>query len=220
LRLRTRRQSLDRLDLIDLGFPALPDSAEADEFEAVLKAVDFTNPGSRDSRAGSRRRFVVVVVGSNGGGARTALAINLALSAVRGGARVVLLDAAGRNAKLTRAVRAAARKPILDGGAIYETENGVRLALPKALDPERGRLRPEAMLRHLLDSRDEALDLIVCDGPGANEIDAASVFEYANAIVALDEDEATTIDQLSDLGFAPSALVRFETREETMRKSA
>jgi uncharacterized protein involved in exopolysaccharide biosynthesis/Mrp family chromosome partitioning ATPase len=222
LRTRTRRQSLDRLDLIDLGFPALPDSADADEFEAVLKAVDFANPGSRDlPRAGSRRRFVLVVAGSNDFGDRTALAINLALTAARGGAHVVLLDAAGRNAKLTRAVRSASRKPILDSGAMYETENGVRLALPKALDAERGRQRPEAILRQLLDARDETLNLIVCDGPGASEIEAASVFEYANAIVALDgAGEATTLEQLADLGFAPSVLVRFEMRDEALRRSA
>jgi uncharacterized protein involved in exopolysaccharide biosynthesis/Mrp family chromosome partitioning ATPase len=222
LRTRTRRQSLDRLDLIDLGFPALPDSADADEFEAVLKAVDFAIPRSRDlPRAGSRRRFVLVVAGSNDFGDRTALAINLALTAARGGARVVVLDAAGRNAKLTRAVRSASRRPILDAGAIYETENGVRLALPKALDAERGRQRPEAMLRQLLDARDEPLDLIVCDGPGASEVEAASVFEYANAIVALDgAEEATTLEQLADLGFAPSVLVRFELRDEALRRSA
>ena len=172
------------------------DSADATEFEAVLKAVDFAYPRSRDlPRAGPRRRFVLVVAGSNEFGDRTALAINLALTAARGGARVVLLDAAGRNAKLTRAVRVASRKPILDAGAVYETENDVRLALPKALDAERGRQRPEAMLRNFLDSRDEALDLIVCDGPGASEVEAASVFEYANAIVALDgAEEAATLE--------------------------
>jgi uncharacterized protein involved in exopolysaccharide biosynthesis/Mrp family chromosome partitioning ATPase len=222
LRTRTRRQSLDRLDLIDLGFPALPDSADGAEFDAVLKAVDFAIPRSRDlPRAGSRRRFVLVVAGSNDFGDRTALAINLALAAVRGGARVVLLDAAGRNAKLTRAVRSVSRRPILDGGAIFETENGVRLALPKALDAERGRQRPEAMLRQLLEARDETVDLIVCDGPGASEIEAASVFEYANAIVALDgAGEAETLQQLVDLGFAPSVLVRFEMRDEALRRSA
>jgi uncharacterized protein involved in exopolysaccharide biosynthesis/Mrp family chromosome partitioning ATPase len=222
LRTRTRRQSLDRLDLIDLGFPALPDSADGDEFDAVLKAVDFATPRSRDlPRAGSRRRFVLVVAGSNDFGDRTALAINLALAAVRGGAHVVLLDAAGRNAKLTRAVRSVSRRPILDAGAIYQTENGVRLALPKALDAERGRQRPEAMLRQLLDARDETLDLIVCDGPGASEIEAASVFEYANAIVALDgAGETTTLEQLADLGFPPSVLVRFEMRDEALRRSA
>jgi uncharacterized protein involved in exopolysaccharide biosynthesis/Mrp family chromosome partitioning ATPase len=222
LRTRTRRQSLDRLDLIDLGFPALPDSAGADEFEAVLTALDFATPRSRDlPRAGSRRRFVLVVAGSNDFGDRTALAINLALTAARGGARVVLLDAAGRNAKLTRAVRSASRRPILDAGASYETENSVRLALPKALDAERGRQRPEAMLRQLLDAREETLDLIVCDGPGASEIEAASVFEYANAIVALDgAGEATTLEQLANLGFAPNVLVRFEMRDEPLRRSA
>jgi uncharacterized protein involved in exopolysaccharide biosynthesis/Mrp family chromosome partitioning ATPase len=222
LRTRTRRQSLERLDLIDLGFPALPDSADADEFVAVLKAVDFVNPRTRDlPGAGSRRRFVLVVAGSNDYGDRTALAINLAVTAARGGARVVLLDAAGRNAKLTRAVRSASRKPILDAGAIYETENGVRLALPKASGAERGRQRPEAMLRQLLDARDETLDLIVCDGPGASEVEAASVFEYANAIVALDgAEEATTLEQLADLGFAPSVLVRFDMCDEALRRSA
>jgi Mrp family chromosome partitioning ATPase len=222
LRTRTRRQSLDRLDLIDLGFPALRDSADATEFEAVLKAVDFAYPRSRDlPRAGPRRRFVLVVAGSNEFGDRTALAINLALTAARGGARVVLLDAAGRNAKLTRAVRVASRKPILDAGTVYETENDVRLALPKALDAERGRQRPEAMLRNFLDSRDEALDLIVCDGPGASEVEAASVFEYANAIVALDgAEEAATLEQLAGLGFAPGVLVRFEMHEDATRKIA
>ena len=219
LRIRTRRQSLDRLNLIDLGFAALPDSADAHEFQAVLDAVDFTNPRSRDlPRA---RRFVLVVAGSNDFDERTALAINLALTAARGGARVVLLDAAGRNAKLTRAVRVAARKPILDAGAIYETENEVRLALPKALDPERGRQRPEAMLRHFVDSRDEALDLIVCDGPGASEVEAVSVLEYAHAIVAVDGAEtANIVEQLADLGFAPSVLVRFEMGEQAIRESA
>ena len=222
LRTRTRRQSLDRLDLIDLGFPALRDSADATEFEAVLKAVDFTCPRSRDlPRAGPRRRFVLAVAGSNEFGDRTALAINLALTAARGGARVVLLDAAGRNAKLTRAVRVASRKAILDAGAIYETENDVRLALPKALDAERGRQRPEAMLRNFLDSRDEALDLIVCDGPGASEVEAASVFENANAIVALyGAEEAATLEQLAGLGFAPSVLVRFQMDEDATHKIA
>ena len=222
LRTRTRRQSLDRLDLIDLGFPALRDSADATEFEAVLKAVDFTCPRSRDlPRARPRRRFVLVVAGSNEFGDRTALAINLALTAARGRARVVLLDAAGRNAKLTRAVRVASRKAILDAGAIYETENDVCLALPKAWDSERGRQRPEAMLRNFLDSRGDALDLIVCDGPGASEVEAASVFEYANAIVALDgAEEAATLEQLAGLGFAPGVLVRFEMREEATRKIA
>jgi len=118
-------------------------------------------------------------------------------------------------------VRVASRKAILDAGAIYETENDVRLALPKGLDAERGRQRPEAMLRKFLGSRDEALDLIVCDGPGASEVEAASVFEYANAIVALDgAEQAATLEQLAGLGFAPSVLVRFEMREDATRKIA
>jgi hypothetical protein len=47
------------------------------------------------------------------------------------------------------------------------------------------------------------------------------VFEYANAIVALDgAEEATTLEQLAGLGFAPGVLVRFEMREEATRKIA
>jgi hypothetical protein len=77
------------------------------------------------------------------------------------------------------------------------------------------------MLRNFLDSRDEALDLIVCDGPGASEVEAASVFEYANAIVALDgAEEAATLEQLAGLGFAPSVLVRFEMHEDATHKIA
>jgi hypothetical protein len=70
---------------------------------------------------------------------------------------------------------------------------------------------------------DDAVELIVCDGPGATEIEASNVFEFANAIVAGDGDgdiEATTLDQLAELGFGPSARVRFETNSEAMRKSA
>ena len=64
LRARTRRQSLDRLDLIDLGFPALPESADAGEFDAVLKALDFVAPRMREpAHFRARRRFVLVVVG-------------------------------------------------------------------------------------------------------------------------------------------------------------
>jgi uncharacterized protein involved in exopolysaccharide biosynthesis/Mrp family chromosome partitioning ATPase len=216
LRIRSRRQSLERLDLVDLGFPALPADADAQAFEAILQAADFKGRAPSGSGPG----FVLVVAGSNDNGDRTSLAINLALTASRRGAVVVLMDAAGRNAKLTRAVRTAARKPVLDGGSIYRTENGVRLALPKAPDAERGRLRPEQMLRHLLDSRQDPADLIVCDGPSANEIDAANVFDHADAIVALDGDPSATLQELADLGFQPTVLVRFDRSDEGLRMSA
>jgi len=75
--------------------------------------------------------------------------------------------------------------------------------------------------RRTWSSRDDALDLIVCDGPGASEVEAASVFEYANAIVALDGvEEAATLEQLAGLGFAPGVLVRIEMREAETRKIA
>jgi uncharacterized protein involved in exopolysaccharide biosynthesis/Mrp family chromosome partitioning ATPase len=209
---RARRQSLDHLDLTELGFPALGEDADASEFEEVLDAVGFAPPRPRARR---RSRLALAVVGSNETGARTSLAINLAIAASRLDAKVVLLDAAGRNAKLTRAVREAARAPVLDEASIYPTETGPRLALPKAFDPEWGRLRPEAMLRRLLDDADEPADLIICDGPDPGELDAESVFSLVDAIVALEDERA--ISALEDLDLAPDAVVRLETRERPRR---
>jgi uncharacterized protein involved in exopolysaccharide biosynthesis/Mrp family chromosome partitioning ATPase len=209
---RARRQSLDRLDLTGLGFGAPGEDSDTREFEAVLDAAGFAPPRPRSRR---RQPLALAVVGSNETGARTALAIHLAIAASGLDASVVLLDAAGRNAKLTRAVREAARAPVLDEASIYPTENGPRLALPKAFDPEWGRLRPEAMLRRLLDDGDEPADLIICDGPDPGELDAESVFALVDAIVALDEEKA--LSALEDLGFAPDVLVRLETRERPRR---
>jgi uncharacterized protein involved in exopolysaccharide biosynthesis len=90
-------------------------------------------------------------------------------------------------------------------------------------DPEFSRSAGSSLFRRLMsaDRNDEALDLIVCDGPGASEVEAASMFEHANAIVALDgAEEASTLEQLAGPGFAPGVLVRFEMHEDATRKIA
>ena len=110
-----RTQSLDRLDLAALGFPALAADADSGEFEAILQALGV---GERPLQS-SQPALKVAVIGSNGDGLRTSLAISLTLCAARRGIHVALIDAAERDAKLTRAVRRAAQTPVLDQGAFY-----------------------------------------------------------------------------------------------------
>ena len=76
-----------------------------------------------------------MITGANERDERTSLAVNLALAAALQGDRVALVDAAGRNAKLTRAVRRATLQPMLVGGPVFATVNQVRLVLPKAAAP-------------------------------------------------------------------------------------
>ena len=191
---RARPQTLDALDLTGLGFRTPSDNAEVDEFKSILDALAVSTKPRR-----------VIVTGDNEFGDRSALAINLALAAARSGAKVALLDAAGRNAKLTRAVRLAVRVPLLDAGLLYDTVNGIRLALPKAGDPDRGRVKPLTLLRELIG--EGGFDWILCDGPDASEVGAGEVFALADAVVAL-EDEGTQ-DKLDDLDVTPAAYVRF-----------
>jgi len=192
---RSRPQTLASLDLTGLGFRTLTPNADAGEFTEMLNAL----PGSRKARR------VVAVTGANESGERSALAINLALAAARSGGSVALIDAAGRNAKLTRAIRLAVRRSILDEGFDYDTVNDVRLVLPKAGDAERGRQRPLTLLRELI--RDGGLDWVICDGPDAGEVGADEFFAHADAIIAL-EDEGTQ-EKLEDLDVTPSAYASF-----------
>ena len=157
---------------------------------------------SRDSR-------VVVITGANDAG-RTHLARRQS-GARRGveGDRVALIDAAGRNAKLTRAVRRATSQPVLEGGPVFATVNEVRLVLPKAGGAGRGRIRPLQALDELIAS-DEPFNLILCDGPDAGEIGASEIFARADAIVALDDEE--TLERLDDLGYVPAVQVALRER--------
>ena len=204
---RTRRQTLDQLDLTGLGFATLASKSDAREFSLILDGL----PNAEDGR------HVVVVTGANENDERTSLAINLALAATREGGRVALIDAAGRNAKLTRAVRRATLQAVLDGGPGFETDNGVLLVLPKAGETGRGRIRPLQALEELVVNSGREFDLILCDGPDASELGASEVFAAAEAIVTLDDQG--TLDRLEDLGFAPTAQVHFETDAQTLRRA-
>jgi len=189
-------QTLTSIDLTGLGFRTLTAKADASEFREMLETLEKTR----------KSRLVIAVTGDNEGGQRSALAINLALTAVRSGTNVALIDAAGRNAKITRAVRLAARCPILDKGVEYDTVNKVLLVLPKAGDAERGRVKPLTLLRELIG--EGGMDWIISDGPDAGEFGASEFFAHTDAVVALD-DEATA-EKLEDLGLTPAAYVRFE----------
>jgi hypothetical protein len=202
---RFSRQSLDALNLTELGFATLTLGSDAREFSAIVEALRV----GRDCR-------VVVITGANDAGERTSLAVNLALAAVWKGDRVALIDAAARNAKLTRAVRRATSQPVLEGGPVFATVNEVRLVLPKASGAGRGRIRPLQALDALIAS-DELFNLILCDGPDAGEIGASEVFARADAIVALDDEE--TLERLDDLGYVPTVQVRFESETPALKRA-
>jgi len=203
---RPRELSLDTLELTALGFPAPADGADLSEFVELLEAL----PADVDGRR------VVAVVGSNEAGERTTLALALAVAAARAGRRVALLDATGRNARLTRAVRLATHRTLLEGGPGYDTAEGVRLVLPKAGDGERGRLTPLEALDDLIES--EAYDLILLDGPAPQEAEAELLFDDCDAIVGLDD--GVTEARLDELGFGSDALAVFAAPAATERKRA
>jgi len=215
-----RTQSLDRLDLTGLGFPALPADADGAEFDAILDALGIDD----GPRRGARRAAVFAVAGSNGAGLRTTLAINLALCAARRGVRVALIDAAERNARLTRAIRHAAQTPILDKGAFYLAANRVLLALPKGFDAEIGRMRPDELLRSLTRLRDEAIELVICDGPDPGDEGAARILAMVDEVVAIEEapgDDAQLLERaLAEAGVAARARVRFDAARPERQKRA
>jgi len=216
-----RTQSLGRLDLAGLGFPALPADADSGEFEAILHALGV----DERLRQGARPALAVAIVGPNGDGLRTSLAINLTLCAARRGVHVALIDAAERDAKLTRAIRRAAETPVLNQGAFYLAGNRVVLALPQAFDAEIGRMRPDELLHSLTRLDDDAFELIICDGPDAHDGDAARIFALVDEIVAIDEtpgDEGSQSQRqaLADAGVAARALVRYDAARPQRQKRA
>jgi uncharacterized protein involved in exopolysaccharide biosynthesis len=210
-------QPLERLDLAGLGFPVLPSAADSAEIDAILAALDPVG----DAR-GAR---TIAVVGANDLGLRTALAINLALCAARRGLRVALIDAAERNAKLTRAVRHATRTPILAGGPLFRTANNILLALPKATDAGIGRIHTDDLHGRILRLRGEAIELIICDGPNASDPGAARILALADQAIVCDEaigrtDADPILAALYQAGLGASAMVRFEPIEQRQKMRA
>jgi uncharacterized protein involved in exopolysaccharide biosynthesis len=203
---RPRELALDALELAALGFPAPSEGADLSEFVELLEAL----PADPDGRR------AVAVVGSNDASERTTLAVVLAIAAARAGRSVALLDAAGRNARLTRAVRLATHRTLLEGGPGYDTAEGVRLVLPKAGDGEGGRLTALEALDDLIEA--EAYDLILLDGPAPQEAEADVLFDSCDAIVGLDD--GVTEARLDELGFASDALAVFAAPAATERKRA
>ncbi len=199
----------------------MPADADGAEFDAILDALGLDD----GPRQGSRRVRAFAVAGSNGDGLRTALAINLALCAARRGVHVALIDAAERNAKLTRAIRHAAQTPILNQGAFYLAANRVLLALPKGFDAEIGRMRPDELLQSLTRLRDEAIELIICDGPDPGDRGAARILGLVDEVVAFEEtpgdDGAQSLWRaLADAGVTARALVRFDAVRPAQQKRA
>jgi len=216
-----RSQTMDGIDLTGLGFGVLRQGADDTEFRKTLATLDLFRRPRQPEQSG----VGLAIVGANEAGLRTALAINLALCATRMGARVALIDAAGRNARLTRAIRQTTQTPVLNHAILFDTRNGVLLGLPKAFDAQLGRKRPAELLRFLLNSRVEGVDLVICDGPDANEADAALLLDEADAIILVDERRAGADLPAQQPLPAPAqaklrAIVHFEPLEQTIQRSA
>ena len=216
-----RTQSLSRLDLAECGFPALPADADSGEFEAILHALGVGG----GLREGARAALAVAVVGPNGDGLRTSLAINLTLCAARRGVHVALIDAAERDAKLTRAIRRAAQTPVLNQGAFYLAADRVVLALPQAFDVEIGRMGADELLHSLTRLKDEAFELIICDGPDAHDRNAARILDLVNDVVAIEETPSGEGSQsqrqaLAEAGVAARVLVRYDAARPQQQKRA
>ena len=126
LRRRSWAQNGDLVDLTGLGFLTLAADADRSEFEAVLAALVPPPPGG--ARAAAE---IVAIAGPNEEGLRTSLAINLALIAAGRGLKVALVDADAPTAALSRAVQSAGGRPPFDHDALFDTIDGVRLAIPR-----------------------------------------------------------------------------------------
>jgi uncharacterized protein involved in exopolysaccharide biosynthesis/Mrp family chromosome partitioning ATPase len=216
---REREQSIGRIDLTALGFAALQRRSDPSEFRAVFDAYGLFE---RLRESGEARR-ILLVAGPNELGLRTALSINLALTAAANGLRVALVDAASRNAKLTRSVRSVTRSPLSIGGMFFDTVNKVLLALPKGHDETHRRMRATEVLQYLRTTADEAIDLIICDGPDAAEVESAEVVGIVDDIVAIDEgrspsDSRPTAARSVSGGAKLRAIVRFDESAEVERK--
>ena len=193
----------------------MPADADGAEFDAILDALGLAALGLGGARReGASRVVTLAVAGSNGAGLRTALAINLALRAARRGVHVALIDAAERNARLTRAIRHAARTPVLDKGAFYRAADHILLALPKGVDAEIGRMRPDELLRSIGRLDDQSIELIICDGPDSGDDDAARLLGLVDNVLVLEDRpdglDAQLREALSAAKVVARAVVRFD----------
>ena len=218
LECRERRQSIAAIDLTALGFATLQPDSDNAEFRGVFDAFDLF----AQVKDGGRRRCVVVA-GANESGLRTALAINLALTAAGAGFGVALVDAASRNAKLTRAVREATNSQAIMRGMFFETINNIVLALPKGYEESFGRMRPAEILGYLRDMDDDSIDIVICDGPDGAETDAGSIFDKADDIILIEAQGAPVAGgpRSTALGAAAAklrAIVRFEEASQARRR--
>jgi uncharacterized protein involved in exopolysaccharide biosynthesis len=218
LECRERRQSIASIDLAALGFATLQPKSDNGEFRGVFDAFDLFAQVKN-----SGRRRCVVVAGGNESGLRTALAINLALTAAGAGFGVALVDAASRNAKLTRAVREATNSQSIMRGMFFETVNNIVLALPKGYEESLGRMRPAEIIGYLRNMDDDSIDIVICDGPDGAETDAELIFDKADDIVMIDAHGASPAGGSRSTAFGAAAaklrvIVRFDEVSQARRK--
>jgi uncharacterized protein involved in exopolysaccharide biosynthesis/Mrp family chromosome partitioning ATPase len=216
---RASPQSLARIDLAGLGFATLQSKSDSAEFRDVFAAFDLFESLRKP---GAERRSIAVV-GNNRSGQRSALAINLALTAAGEGFRPALIDTAAWNSRLTRAVRQSMNSSSLAKATFVDTANGVLLSLPKCHDEAVPRIAPVEALNYLLNAAEEELDLVICDGPGVSDPDSAAILSKVDDIILLEAD-SPALDgesQLTPLGPAAAkvrAIVGFDASLSVQRR--
>ena len=192
LRRRSWAQYGDLIDLTGLGFLTLAADADRSEFEAILSALAPAPAGANGVPE------IVAIAGPNPDELRTSLTVNLALVAAGRGLKVALIDADRRTAALSRAVQSAGARPPFEQDTVFDTIDGVRLAIPA--EGSTGSSLA-AFIKRLANSNVEALDLVLCDGPHSDESDASAALSLAGAVGIYDLGD----EEAQNLPLAPGA---------------
>ena len=192
LRRRSWAQYGDLIDLTGLGFLTLAADADRSEFEAILSALAPAPAGANGVPE------IVAIAGPNPDELRTSLTVNLALVAAGRGLKVALIDADRRTAALSRAVQSAGARPPFEQDTVFDTIDGVRLAIPA--EGSTGSSLA-AFIKRLANSNVEALDLVLCDGPHSDESDASAALALAGAVGIYDLGD----EEAQNLPLAPGA---------------
>jgi hypothetical protein len=210
------------LELTRLGIPFVRPFADRRELDAVASRL-------ADIVAASERPAVIGLVGAAPGAARTIMAVNIALALRLKDLEVALVDADEEQASLTVLIEDGV-EALGDASSPYvDTQDGVLLALP-AID--RGSASPGVLERILTDFRRSVpakVDVVLCDGVGAD----GRMAEFVDRVVPVlsgDRGEQELADLPEALRSKIALVLRFdhpdpwlprkEERRGNVRKSA
>jgi uncharacterized protein involved in exopolysaccharide biosynthesis len=151
-----------RLELTRLGIPFVRPFADRREIDAVAARLSSL-------AAEERRPLIVGFVGDAPGAVRTIMSFNLALALRLEDFDVALVDADEGEATLTVLIEDGL-EALGDSRSPYvETRDGVLLALPSIVPFSRAGRAVERIVDEFRDGRPTRVDVVICDGVGADE---------------------------------------------------